>query len=68
MTKSEMELLDSSFLGPGLLVVNQYFNTVIDEYYVLWACFVSTKKVHIPQQWQSVFTVEPRFTVMSLVR
>ncbi|KAK2183775.1 hypothetical protein NP493_289g01021 [Ridgeia piscesae] len=40
MTKSEMELLDTSFLGPGLLVVNQYFNTVIDEYYILWACFV----------------------------
>ena len=47
MTKSEMELLDSSFLGPGLLVVNQYFNTVIDEYYVLWACFVSTDDQHI---------------------
>ncbi|KAK7879718.1 hypothetical protein WMY93_033568 [Mugilogobius chulae] len=37
MTKSEMHLHDFSFLGPGLLFLDQYFNSFIDEYVVLWA-------------------------------
>ena len=41
MTKSEMALLDSSLVGPALLVLNQYFNTPFPEYLVLWICFVS---------------------------
>ena len=42
MTKSEMGLFDSSFIGPGLLFLNQYFNIVVNEYFVLWVCFVSS--------------------------
>ncbi|KAG7270312.1 hypothetical protein CRUP_030212 [Coryphaenoides rupestris] len=35
MTKSELYLPDSAFIGPGLLFLNQYFNSFIDEYIVL---------------------------------
>lgn len=42
MTKSEMNLHDLAFLGPGLLFLNQYFNSFIDEYLVLWIALVST--------------------------
>ena len=41
MTKSEMYLHDLAFLGPGLLFLNQYFNSFIDEYLVLWVALVS---------------------------
>ncbi|XP_063303263.1 cholinephosphotransferase 1 [Pelobates fuscus] len=37
MSKSEIYLQDSAFIGPGLLFLNQYFNSFIDEYVVLWA-------------------------------
>ncbi|XP_061543625.1 choline/ethanolaminephosphotransferase 1b isoform X2 [Phycodurus eques] len=40
MTKSEMHLHDLAFLGPGLLFLNQYFNSFIDEYLVLWIALV----------------------------
>ncbi|KAL6464168.1 hypothetical protein MHYP_G00264850 [Metynnis hypsauchen] len=40
MTKSEMHLHDVAFLGPGLLFLNQYFNSFIDEYLVLWIALV----------------------------
>ncbi|XP_076450716.1 cholinephosphotransferase 1-like [Babylonia areolata] len=36
MTKSEMDLWDTGMLGPLLMVVNQYFNCVVNEYLVLW--------------------------------
>ncbi|XP_061076085.1 choline/ethanolaminephosphotransferase 1b isoform X1 [Conger conger] len=36
MTKSEMYLHDLAFLGPGLIFLDQYFNSFIDEYLVLW--------------------------------
>ncbi|XP_048728158.1 choline/ethanolaminephosphotransferase 1-like [Ostrea edulis] len=39
MTKSEMDLLDSGILGPLLLFLNQYFNCLINETFVLWICF-----------------------------
>lgn len=42
MTKSEMHLHDIAFLGPGLLFLDQYFNSFIDEYLVLWIALVST--------------------------
>ena len=45
MTKSEMHLHDLAFLGPGLLFLDQYFNSFIDEYLVLWIALVSTHKV-----------------------
>uniref|UniRef100_G1KSV8 Cholinephosphotransferase 1 n=1 Tax=Anolis carolinensis TaxID=28377 RepID=G1KSV8_ANOCA len=42
MTKSEIFLQDTAFIGPGLLFLNQYFNGFIDEYIVLWiALFIS---------------------------
>ncbi|XP_015597881.1 choline/ethanolaminephosphotransferase 1 isoform X14 [Cephus cinctus] len=40
MTKNEMQYLDSSLIGPAMLFLNQYFNFFIDEYYVLWLCFI----------------------------
>ncbi|MBW01342.1 Choline/ethanolaminephosphotransferase 1, partial [Eschrichtius robustus] len=36
MTKSEMHLHDTAFIGPALLFLDQYFNSFIDEYIVLW--------------------------------
>lgn len=45
MTKSEMHLHDLAFLGPGLLFLDQYFNSFIDEYLVLWLALVSTDTV-----------------------
>lgn len=41
MTKSEILLQDTAFIGPGLLFLNQYFNCFIDEYIVLWIALVS---------------------------
>ncbi|XP_006633193.2 cholinephosphotransferase 1 [Lepisosteus oculatus] len=40
MTKSELHLQDTAFIGPGLLFLNQYFNSFIDEYIVLWIALV----------------------------
>lgn len=42
MTKSEMHLYDTAFIGPALLFLDQYFNSFIDEYIVLWVALVST--------------------------
>jgi len=41
MTKSEISLQDTAFIGPGLLFLDQYFNSFIDEYVVLWIALVS---------------------------
>ncbi|GIY94831.1 hypothetical protein CEXT_43191 [Caerostris extrusa] len=38
MTKSEVDYLDSILVGPGMLFLNQYFNTFFNEYIVLWLC------------------------------
>ncbi|XP_048879868.1 choline/ethanolaminephosphotransferase 1-like isoform X2 [Brienomyrus brachyistius] len=40
MTKSEMHLHDVALLGPGLLFLDQYFSSFIDEYLVLWIALV----------------------------
>ncbi|NWW38773.1 CHPT1 Cholinephosphotransferase, partial [Panurus biarmicus] len=41
-SKFEVSLQDSAFIGPGLLFLDQYFNSFIDEYIVLWiALFIS---------------------------
>ncbi|CAH1125431.1 unnamed protein product [Ceutorhynchus assimilis] len=40
MTKSEMEMWDYSMIGPTMLFFNQYFNTFINEYIVLWLALV----------------------------
>lgn len=42
MTKSELYLQDTVFIGPGLLFLDQYFNNFVDEYIVLWIAMVST--------------------------
>ncbi|KAG1666344.1 Choline/ethanolaminephosphotransferase 1 [Nymphon striatum] len=42
MSKSEMDCLDSVLIGPGLLFLNQYFDTTINEYIVLWIALVFT--------------------------
>lgn len=44
MTKSEMHLHDLVFVGPGLLFLDQYFNSFIDEYLVLWIALVSSRR------------------------
>jgi len=36
-----MGMLDTTLIGPGLLFLNQYFDTFINELVVLWICFVS---------------------------
>ena len=36
--------MDSSYIGPGMLFLNQYFSTIFNEYIVLWMCFVSNPK------------------------
>lgn len=40
MTKSELHLPDAAFVGPGLLFLNQYFNSFIHEHLVLWVAMV----------------------------
>lgn len=40
MTKSEMHLHDTAFIGPALLFLDQYFNSFVDEYIVLWIALV----------------------------
>ena len=41
MTKSELDSLDSIFLAPVCLIVNQAMGTIFPEVKILWACFVS---------------------------
>ena len=41
MSRSEMDILDTSMIGPGLLFLNQYLDCIFNEYLVLWMCFVS---------------------------
>ncbi|XP_075030532.1 choline/ethanolaminephosphotransferase 1 isoform X5 [Calonectris borealis] len=40
MTKSEMYFYDTAFIGPALLFLDQYFNSFIDEYIVLWIALI----------------------------
>lgn len=47
MTKSEMELFDSSMLGAIALFLNQYFNCVLPEYALLWMALVSFMSVQL---------------------
>ena len=41
MSRTEMTMLDTALIGPGLLFLNQYFDTFFNELVVLWICFVS---------------------------
>lgn len=40
MTKSEIYLQDTAFIGPGLLFLDQYFNGFINEYIILWLALI----------------------------
>ncbi|XP_035699600.1 cholinephosphotransferase 1-like [Branchiostoma floridae] len=40
MTKSNMTILDSSLIGPGLLLLDQCLNSFINEYILLWLSLV----------------------------
>ncbi len=40
MTKSEMGYLDAGLMGPLLLFLNQYFNSFLPEYCVLWIAMI----------------------------
>uniref|UniRef100_A0A8B9JCI5 Cholinephosphotransferase 1 n=1 Tax=Astyanax mexicanus TaxID=7994 RepID=A0A8B9JCI5_ASTMX len=40
MTRSELQLHDTAFIGPGLLFLNQYCNSFINEHVVLWIALV----------------------------
>jgi hypothetical protein len=41
MTKGEISFYDSCLFGPIMLLLDQYLNFVIPEYYVLWVFLVS---------------------------
>lgn len=41
MTKHEVQTLDTVLIGPAMLILNQYFNTFLSEYFVLWLALVS---------------------------
>lgn len=41
MTRHEVKTLDTVMIGPLLLILNQYFNILVNEYYVLWFALVS---------------------------
>nr|XP_054761753.1 cholinephosphotransferase 1-like [Lytechinus pictus] len=40
MTRSGINFLDTAFIGPGLLFLNQYLDTLISEDYVLWLALI----------------------------
>jgi len=60
MTKSELYLPDSAFIGPGLLFLNQYFNSFVDEYIVLLIALVSWRERHT--HTHTVFVVTASIT------
>ena len=42
MTKNEIRTIDSVLISPAMLMLNQYFNVFLSEYFVLWVALVST--------------------------
>ena len=50
LIKSEMDLFDTSLIGLWLLFLSEYFNTGLNEYRLLWMCFVS---INYPPLWWS---------------
>lgn len=57
MTKSEMHLHDTAFIGPALLFLDQYFNSFIDEYIVLWIALVSMSSLGLSVIIASIFVL-----------
>lgn len=43
MTKGQIYLTDSCLIGPVALLLNQYFNNLFPEHYILWICLVISK-------------------------
>lgn len=68
MTKSEMYLQDTAFIGPALLFLDQYFNSFIDEYIVLWIALVSVDSLCLPVITASICVFSPKFCLCWLSR
>lgn len=66
MTKSELHLQDTVFLGPGLLFLDQYFNSFMDEYVVLWIAMVSTFLVLLLNKFMGSYCVYSHFSQVSV--
>lgn len=64
MTKSELHLPDTAFIGPGLLFLNQYFNSFIDEYVVLWIAMVRYS-ARLTSRYSSANRIIRLYSVMS---
>lgn len=47
MTKSEIDFFDIALIGPMMLFLNQYFDIIITEKYLLYASLVSEKFLSI---------------------
>lgn len=52
MTRSEMNYLDTSMLGPAMLFMDQYFDCFISEYIVLWICLIFVCGDLVWYSWQ----------------
>lgn len=65
MTKSEMYLQDTAFIGPALLFLDQYFNSFIDEYIVLWIALVSVDSLCLPVITASICAFFPKYCWLS---
>lgn len=55
MCKGEITHRDASMLAPLLLIINQYFNTVIPEIYILYASLVSKSPNFLLREAQKIF-------------
>ena len=60
MTKSELDTLDSCFLAPLALFLNQYFGTIFSERKLLWICWVSERKIVKITTLRVKSTIEPQ--------
>ena len=56
MTRSEMALVDACFIGPLMLFLNQYFNSLIPEYFLLSVVCVSIMILFSPADYFSKLT------------
>lgn len=45
MTETPLDMFDSAWIGPVLLLLNQYFVITEKETLLLWICIVSTVKL-----------------------
>lgn len=66
MTRSELHLPDTAFIGPGLLFLNQYFNSFIDEHIVLWIAMVSTEQTSKAATPTYFKRIRPQYSLFQL--